>query len=59
MLMARVPDELVEIVEQVGREQGARGRSEAVRKAIELLRELKNGSVNRRLPSETLRGIEP
>jgi len=59
MLMARVPDELVEIVEQVGREQGARGRSEAVRKAIELLRELKNGSVNRRLPGETLRGIEP
>jgi len=41
MLMARVPDELVEIVEQVGREQGARGRSEALRKALELLRELK------------------
>jgi len=41
LLMARVPDELVEIVDQVGREQGARGRSEALRKALELLRELK------------------
>jgi metal-responsive CopG/Arc/MetJ family transcriptional regulator len=39
--MARVPDELVEVVDQVGREQGARGRSEALRKALELLRELK------------------
>jgi metal-responsive CopG/Arc/MetJ family transcriptional regulator len=45
--MARFPDELVEFIEQVGREQGSRGRSEALRKAIELLRELKNSSVNR------------
>ena len=59
MLMARVPDELLEIVDQVGREQGARGRSEALRKAIELLRELKNRSVNHRFAGETLRGIEP
>jgi hypothetical protein len=41
LLMARVPDELVAVVDQVGREQGARGRSEALRKALELLRELK------------------
>ena len=41
MLVARVPDTLLTVVDEVGKEQGARGRSESLRKALELLRELK------------------
>jgi len=39
--MARVPDELVKVVDEVGKEHGAKCRSESLRKALELLRELK------------------
>ena len=41
MLVARVPDTLLTVVDEVGKEHGARGRSESLRKALELLRELK------------------